>query len=194
MSTGMSAGNESAAGVRRLIYLAPVLVFAIIAGYFVWGLNPERNPRILPSVLIDKPAPEFDLPTITGMDGPGLATTDLKAGNVVLVNFFASWCVPCRAEHPVLMALKKRGIVPIYGINYKNKADEARGWLNELGDPYTRVGADENGRVGIDWGITGVPETFVVDGGGRIRYRQWGPIDGKALEEKILPVIRKLQK
>ena len=128
------------------------------------------------------------------MDGPGLATADLKAGQVVLVNFFASWCVPCRAEHPVLMALKKRGIVPIYGINYKNKADEARGWLNELGDPYTRLGADENGRVGIDWGITGVPETFVVDGGGRIRYRQWGPIDGKALEEKILPVIRKLQK
>lgn len=190
----MSTASPSATGARRLLYLAPAILFAVIAGYFLWGLNPDRNPNMLPSVLIDQPAPEFDLPPIAGTDGPGLASADLRAGEVTLINFFASWCIPCRAEHPLLMDLAARGEVPIYGINYKNKPDEARAWLEQLGDPYGRIGADESGRVGIDWGVTGVPETFVVDREGRIRYRHWGPIDGKAMTETILPLVRELRK
>ncbi len=184
---------RTSASVRRLIYLAPVLVFVVVAGYFLWGLNPDRDPRILPSAMIDKPAPEFTAGPIAGMTVPGLATADLRSGQVSLVNVFASWCFPCRAEHPLLMDLARRGEVAIFGLNYKNKPEEARAWLRELGNPYARIGTDENGRIGIDWGVAGVPETFVIDGTGRIRYRHWGPIDKDALERTILPLIEDLR-
>ncbi len=177
---------------RRLAYLVPLIVFAILAGYFLWGLRPDRNPRDLPSAMIDKPVPEFVLPPIDGMDGPGLGAADLRTGEVTLVNFFASWCVPCRIEHPFLLELAQRDKVRLFGINYKNKPEEARAWLAELGNPYGRIGADASGRVGIDWGVYGLPETFVVDRAGRIRYRQIGPIDQKALDETIRPMIREL--
>lgn len=192
--TTKGAGRSPAAtAARRLLYLVPVLVFALIAGYFLWGLDPDRDPRALPSVLIDQPIPEFTLPPIDGMAGPGLTSESLRGGDVTLVNVFASWCVPCRIEHPLLMELAERDDLRVVGINYKNKADDARPWLADLGNPYERIGADVSGRVGIDWGVYGVPETFVVDGAGRIRYRHVGPLDRRALEETILPLVAELR-
>ena len=177
---------------RRLVFLAPALVFVALAGAFLWGLRPERDPRILPSALIDKPVPEFEAGPLAGMAVPGLSSRDLTSGQVSLVNFFASWCIPCRAEHPLLMDLAAAGTVAIHGINYKNKPADARAWLAQLGNPYGRIGADESGRIGIDWGVSGVPETFVIDREGRIRYRHWGPIDGRAMKEVILPLVSEL--
>ncbi len=174
---------------RRLAGYIPLAVFAVMAVFLGIGLT--MNPRDIPSPLIGKPVPNFSLPPVKGRN-LGLATADLK-GQVALVNVFASWCVACREEHPVLMQLGKTGVVPIHGLNYKDKPDDARAWLDELGDPYTRTGADISGRVAIDWGVYGVPETFVVDRNGIIAYKQIGPITPKALEDTILPLIRKLQ-
>jgi cytochrome c biogenesis protein CcmG/thiol:disulfide interchange protein DsbE len=173
----------------RLAGYLPLAVFFVMAVFLGIGLT--LNPRDIPSPLIGKPVPEFSLPPVKGRT-LGLATADLK-GQVALVNVFASWCVACREEHPVLMDLGKKGIVPIHGLNYKDKPADAQAWLDELGDPYTRTGADISGRVAIDWGVYGVPETFVVDRNGVIAYKQIGPITPKALEETILPLIRKLQ-
>ena len=117
----------------------------------------------------------------------------LSKGRVSLVNVFASWCAPCRVEHPVLNALSRSNRVPIYGINYKDRPEAARSWLAELGNPYIRIGADD-GRVGIEWGVYGVPETFVVDREGRIRYKHVGPLTRDDIERKILPLIAKLEK
>lgn len=189
----MSAAAPGAAR-RRLVFLAPVLVFAALAGAFLWGLRPERDPRVLPSALIDKPVPDFEAGPLANTDVPGLAASDLRSGQVSLVNFFASWCIPCQAEHPVLMDLAAAGSVAIRGINYKNKPVEARQWLARLGNPYDRIGVDVSGRIGIDWGVSGVPETFIVDREGRIRYRHWGPIDGRAMKDIILPLVAELQR
>ena len=188
------AGDHAPPLIRRLLFVTPAILFTVIAGYFLWGLNPERDPKAIPSVMIDQPVPDFDLPPIEGMDGPGLAAADLRAGRVSLVNFFASWCVPCRVEHPVLMKLAQRNEVAVYGINYKDKPADARPWLTRLGNPYARIGADLSGRVAIDWGVYGVPETFIVDGEGRIRYRHLGPMDDKVIEETILPLVRELRR
>ncbi len=177
---------------RRLLFLVPAIVFGVIAGYFIWGLDPERDPRAIPSVMIDKPVPEFALGPIEGMDGPGLAAADLRDGQVTLVNFFASWCLPCLAEHAFLIELAERDGVRLVGINYKNGPEEARAWLAELGNPYARIGADTSGRVGIEWGVYGLPETFMIDKRGRIRYRLVGPIDARVLEREIRPRLRKL--
>lgn len=175
----------------RLIYLLPLGLFVVLAIYFAIGLT--KDPKIIPSALIDKPAPEFSLPPITGGSGSGFSTADLKKGKVSVVNVFASWCVPCRAEHPEINKLAKMGIVPVYGLNYKDEPKAALKWLNDLGDSYTAVGADESGRVGIDWGVYGVPETFIIDGTGRIRFKHVGPIVGDKLQNEILPLIRKIQ-
>ena len=174
---------------RQLASYIPLAVFVVMAVFLGIGLT--MNPRDIPSPLIGKPVPKFSLPPVKGRT-LGLATADLK-GQVALVNVFASWCVACREEHPVLMELGKKGIVPIHGLNYKDKPDDAQVWLDQLGDPYTRTGADVSGRVAIDWGVYGVPETFVVDRNGIIAYKQIGPITPKALEDTILPLIRKLQ-
>ncbi len=179
---------------RRLLYLVPVMIFGFVTGYFLWGLDPERDPRLLPSVMIDQPVPEFELAPIEGMAGPGLKTADLTDGRVTMVNFFASWCVPCRLEHAFLIELVKRDGVRLVGINYKNEADEARAWLTQLGDPYAQIGADTTGRVGIEWGVYGLPETFIVDKKGRIRYRRVGQIDTYTLEREIWPMLRELGK
>lgn len=176
----------------RLPYLLPLGLFLVLALYFAVGLT--KDPKIIPSALIDKPAPEFTLPPITGGKGNGFSTADLKTGRVSVVNVFASWCVPCRAEHPEINKLAKMGIVAVYGLNYKDPPKEALAWLDKLGDSYTAVGADESGRVGIDWGVYGVPETFIVDGSGRIRFKHVGPIVGDKLEKEILPLIRAIQK
>jgi cytochrome c biogenesis protein CcmG/thiol:disulfide interchange protein DsbE len=179
---------------RRLLFLIPVAIFGVLVGYFIWGLDPERDIRAIPSVLIDQPAPEFDLPPITGMDGPGLRRADLATGEVSVVNVFASWCVPCRAEHPLLTELAERDGVRLLGINYKDKPKDARAWLAKLGNPYALIGADEDGRAAIEWGVYGVPETFIVDGAGRIRHKHLGPIDRQALDEVIRPLIKELAK
>jgi cytochrome c biogenesis protein CcmG/thiol:disulfide interchange protein DsbE len=178
---------------RRVVYLIPVLGFLVVAAAFLWGLNPERNPREVPSVFIDRPVPDFTLPALEGTGVPGFSSADPRSGQVALVNVFASWCVPCRAEHPFLVRLAGEPAVPIYGINYKDKRTDAVAWLAELGNPYVAIGADESGRVAIDRGIYGVPKTFVIDPTGVIRYRQVGPLFPQLLEEDILPLIRSLR-
>ena len=172
---------------RRLGYLLPVAFFAVVAGFLGVGLL--LDPRTIPSALIDKPAPNFDLPPIDGRP-PGLKTADLT-GQVSLVNVFASWCVPCRVEQPLLMELKRKGVVPIHGIDYKDAPGNARDFLKEDGDPYDRVGADRDGRVGIDWGVYGVPETYVIDARGRIVYKFIGPLMPFDVKDKLLPAIEK---
>ena len=173
--------------MRRLLFLVPLALFAVLAGYFTLGLS--RDPSVLPSALIDKPAPEFSLPALG--EGPGLAKADL-AGRVTLVNFFASWCAPCRVEHPLLMRLKQEGRVALYGIDYKDRPDEASRLLAQLGDPYGRIGVDRDGRTAIDFGVYGVPETYVIDKQGRIRFRQVGPISAADYDGKILPLLKQL--
>lgn len=172
------------------MYLLPAALFALLAVGFYGGLATDTT--VLPSPLIDKPAPNFALPPLAGGGDTGFSAADLT-GKVSLVNVFASWCVPCRAEHPVLNALAKSKRVAIYGINYKDKPEAARAWIAELGNPYVRIGADD-GRVGIDWGVYGVPETFVVDREARIRYKHVGPLTQDDLEQKILPLIASLEK
>ena len=180
--------------MKRILFSLPVVGFLVIAGYFFWGLDPERDPSELPSVLVDKPMPAFDLPPIEGWTGEGLAAAKIEAtGEVSLVNFFASWCPPCRAEHPIFMRLAADGVVPVYGVNYKDKPADAREWLTDLGDPYRTIGADRPGRAAIDWGVYGIPETFVVDAEGRIRHREPGALTPKSLRETILPLVRDLR-
>jgi len=176
---------------KRFLFLVPVLVFVVLAIYFAVGLT--KDPSKIPSALIDKPAPEFALPGLEGRGGPGFSTADLKQGRVTVVNIFASWCVPCRAEHPIINRLAKMNVVDVYGLNYKDKPGDALKWLQELGDSYTAVGTDLTGRVGIDWGVYGVPETFIVDGTGTIRYKHVGPITPQALDDTIIPIIQDLQ-
>ena len=183
-------GTNGGRNVTRLGLLMPLLLFLGLA--VLLGVGLTLNPREVPSPLIGKPVPAFDLPPVKGRT-LGLSSADLKS-EVSLVNVFASWCTACREEHPLLMELKKNGIVPIHGLNYKDKPNDAESWLNELGDPYTRTGADFNGRVGIEWGVYGVPETFVVDRNGRIAYKHIGPLTPKALRNKILPLISELRK
>jgi cytochrome c biogenesis protein CcmG/thiol:disulfide interchange protein DsbE len=138
--------------------------------------------------LIDKPVPEFELAAVEGHGQPGFSTADLAGNGVVVVNVFASWCVPCRAEHPFLMELANEP-VEIYGLNYDDPAENARAFLAELGNPYDRVGADRDRRVGIEWGVYGVPETFIVDNEGIIRFKHVGPLDQESYENVLLPAI-----
>jgi cytochrome c biogenesis protein CcmG, thiol:disulfide interchange protein DsbE len=172
----------------RLLLLLPVLLFAVIGVFLAFGLG--RDPQRLPSALIDKPAPEFELPPLAGRDERGFSRADL-GGEPMLVNVFASWCVPCRIEHPMLNRLAQDGIT-VHGINYKDAPEDARAWLDELGDPFARIGSDRNGRVGIEWGVYGVPETFVIDAQGRIVHRHVGPLQARDLERTILPLLDEL--
>lgn len=174
----------------RLGFLVPLLVFTALV--VTLGIGLTLDPRKVPSPLIGKPVPEFSLPPVKGRT-LGLASANLK-GEVSLVNVFASWCIPCRQEHPIFMDLRKRGVVPIHGINYKDQPDAAARWLDELGDPYTRTGADLDGRVSIDWGVYGVPETFLVDREGRIAYKHIGPLTPQIMSEKLMPLIERLRR
>lgn len=185
----MTAGTEQAGRRVSLLALLPLIIFAGLTVGFYWGL--WNNDDRLPSTLIGKPVPDFDLPSIEGRSD-GLATADLAA-EVSIVNVWASWCVPCRVEMPLLVELAATGSVPIYGINHRDPPGAALAFLDELGDPYTRIGADRNGRASIDWGVYGLPETFVIDGEGRIAYKHVGAFDRRALEEEILLVVRRLQ-
>lgn len=176
------AGNVPASLVPLLLFAGVVVVLAI-------GLT--LNPREVPSPLIGKPVPEFALPPVKGR-ALGLSSADLK-GEVSLVNVFASWCVACREEHPVFLQLQREGFVPVHGLNYKDRPEDAARWLDTLGDPYARTGADLDGRVAIDWGVYGVPETFVIDRDGRIAYKHIGPITPDVLEQKLRPLIARLR-
>jgi cytochrome c biogenesis protein CcmG, thiol:disulfide interchange protein DsbE len=170
--------------------LIPLGVFLVLCAFLLVGL--WRDPREVPSPLIGKPAPPF---TLAQLHEPAksLGPADLK-GQVWLLNVWASWCVSCREEHPLLVELGKAKIVPIVGLNYKDESAAGKGWLAQNGDPYDVSVMDRDGRAGIDWGVYGVPETFVVDKAGVIRYKQIGPITPDALQNKIMPLIRELQK
>ena len=189
---GGPAPIRSAEGLRRFrpMFLVPLVLVAAVLLAFLFGLG--RDPTILPSPLIGKKVPAFSLPPVKGR-ALGLSNRDLE-GAVSLVNVFASWCVACREEHPLLMRLKVEGAVPIHGLDYKDKPDEAAGWLDAMGDPYTRTGADLDGRVAIDWGVYGVPETFVVDRQGHIAFKQVGPITPEILRQTILPLVENLRR
>ncbi len=177
--------------MRRLgLALVPIVVLVGLVWLFM--ANISRDPNYVPSVVLDKPVPDFALPPIAGLDVPGFDSASLK-GQVTLVNVFASWCIPCRDEHPVLMELAKTG-VPIYGINQKDAPENARAFLADLGNPYARIGADTNGRVSIDWGVYGVPESFVVNAKGVITYKHTGPISERSLKQNVLPALEKAAK
>lgn len=188
----MSAVEKQSAGItgRSVLAFLPLAVAAMLALVLAWGLT--RDPSNLPSMLIGKPVPDFDLPPVQGRT-LGLSSANLK-GEVSLVNVFASWCVACREEHPLFMTLAAQGTVPLHGLNYKDQPDDAAKWLDNLGDPYTRTGADISGRVAIDWGVYGVPETFVVSADGRVAYRHIGPVNEEVLAGTILPLVEKLRR
>ena len=176
---------------RWLLFGVPLALFLLVAVFLGIGLT--RDPSTLPSALVGKPAPDFTLPPLEGRDQHGFSRADL-GGRPMLINVFASWCTACRLEHPVFMRLKAEGVVPIHGINYKDRPDDAAAWLDELGDPYTRTGADRDGRVAIDWGVYGVPETFIVDRDGRVAFKQVGPITPEVYAGTIAPVLERLRR
>ena len=180
---------------RRLLAFLPVLVFLVLAGFFAYRLvliQQGDAPNMIPSVMIDKPAPDFDLPPLlAGM--PGLKSADLQ-GKVTLISIFASWCVPCRAEHPYLMELAAKHRVNLVGINYKDKPEDATAWLERLGNPYAAIGTDRDGRVGIDFGVYGVPESYLIDRQGRIRFKQVGPFTAEDIEKKLMPLVAEVEK
>lgn len=183
-------GRAGAGLLKRLPYLVPLVVFLILAVYFFAGLG--KDPSQVPSVLIDQPLPELALPAIGGRER-GLVTDDLK-GRVSLLNVFGSWCVACQIEHPFLMQLKANGVVPVHGIDWREPDPEAGpAWLARLGDPYMRIGADPDSKAAIALGVTGAPETFVIDREGVIRYKQIGPITPQVWEETLWPIVQELR-
>ena len=170
-------------------FLIPLALFIVLVGFLAVGLR--LNPREVPSPLINKPAPAFTLPELT--DPQRMFSEKDMLGKVWLLNVWASWCVSCREEHPVLVAFSKRKIVPVYGLNYKDDRKDALAWLARLGNPYTKSIMDRDGRIGINYGVYGVPETYVIDKQGVIRYKQIGPVTPEILDAKIVPLVRKLQ-
>lgn len=183
------AEGEARSRARRVAFLGPVIAFLGLAILLAWGMN--RDPSRIPSALIGRPVPEFALPPVKGRT-LGLASANLN-GEVSLVNVFASWCTACREEHPMFMQLEAAGAVPIHGLDYKDQPDDAARWLNTMGDPYTRTGADIDGRTAIEWGVYGVPETFVITKDGHIAHKHIGAITPQVLRDTILPLIRKLR-
>jgi len=170
-------------------FLIPLGIFIVLLLFLAVGLR--LDPRMVPSPLIDKPAPAFTLPRLD--DPQRLVSEKDLLGKVWLLNVWASWCVSCREEHPVLVEFAKKNIVPIYGLNYKDERKDALAWLGQFGNPYTVSIMDADGRIGIDYGVYGVPETYVIDKQGVIRYKQIGPVTPEVLDAKILPLVRKLQ-
>jgi cytochrome c biogenesis protein CcmG/thiol:disulfide interchange protein DsbE len=182
----------------HFLRLVPVLVFAGVAIFFALALH-SGDPSRLPSTLIGKPVPQSVFPPIEGLetDGkpePGFSSADLAKGKVSVVNYWASWCEPCVAEHPLLVELKTTTGVDIYGVNYKDQAAAARRFIGRYGNPYTAVGTDASGRAAIDWGVYGTPETFVINGKGEVVYKHVGPISTESLTAKIIPAIETAQR
>ena len=176
--------------MRVLRWSLPLAVFLVLLAFLFVGLF--RDPREVPSPLVDKPAPSFSLAKLH-QPGERLSNADMR-GQVWLLNVWASWCVSCRVEHPLLVALAKADVVPVIGLAYKDKPEDGLAWLASNGDPYRMSIVDRDGRVGIDFGVYGVPETFVIDKAGIIRYKQIGPLSADALDKTILPLVRELQR
>jgi len=174
--------------VKRV--LLPLAVFLLIVGFLAVGLN--LDPREVPSPLIGKAAPAFELPVL-GQDGRRFLPTEMR-GKVWLLNVWASWCVSCRDEHPVLVELSKKDLLPILGLNYKDNGEDAQRWLKQFGNPYQLSAVDADGRIGIDYGVYGVPETYLIDADGVIRFKQIGPLTPAVLERKVLPMAAALKK
>jgi cytochrome c biogenesis protein CcmG, thiol:disulfide interchange protein DsbE len=174
--------------MRFVLLVLPLVVLAGLIAVFALSMN--RDPSLVQSVLIDKHAPNFALEPVDGLGMDGFDTAGLR-GTVTVVNVFASWCIPCRDEHPLLEALKSATGVRLYGINQRDAPENARAFLAELGNPYDAVGSDANGRVSIEWGVYGVPETFVVDAQGVIRFKHVGPMSERSLRDEVLPAIAK---
>ncbi len=170
-------------------FLLPLAIFLVVVGFLAVGLT--LNPREVPSPLVGKPAPAFTLPQLHEQD-KAFSPADMT-GQVWLLNVWASWCGGCKEEHPVLMRMAKTGVVPIYGMDYKDQRDEALTWLRQHGNPYPLTAVDEAGRVGINYGVYGVPETYVIDKQGVIRYKQIGPLDDELVAKTILPLVKELQ-
>jgi cytochrome c biogenesis protein CcmG/thiol:disulfide interchange protein DsbE len=175
---------------RSLLVLLPLVVFFGLAAIFLAQLLSGRDISAVPSALIGQPAPPTKLPPLEGMNLPPLDSADF-AGKVTLVNVWASWCAPCREEHPVLLALSQDERLTIAGLNYKDRPENARRFIGELGNPYDAIGVDQNGRTAIDWGVYGVPETYVVDRAGKILHRHVGPLTPQALTTDLMPVVEK---
>ncbi len=171
-------------------FLIPVILFAVLVGFLAVGLN--LNPRDVPSPLIGKPAPQFELPQL--QDAEKTFSPKQMLGQVWLLNVWASWCVSCRQEHPVLVEFAKSGAVPLYGLDYKDARADGQRWLEKFGNPYVLSAFDADGRVGIDYGVYGVPETYLIDKAGIIRYKHTGPLTSEAFRDKIMPLVRELQK
>jgi len=186
----MSMENETPARGRRLIVLLPLLIFLGLAGLFLAQLLSGRDESEVPSALIDLPAPQTSLPALEGINLPGLESKSF-AGKVTLVNVFASWCAPCREEHPVLLALSQDKRFVMTALNYKDQPENARRFLGDLGNPFQAIGVDAAGRTAIDWGVYGVPETFVVGKDGKIAYKHVGPLTAESAQTLLLPQIEK---
>jgi len=182
--------------MRRLLLLMPVALFAGLIAVMGWLLigaeDGERNAATIPSALIDRPAPAFSLPPVDGATTPGFSTADLQ-GRPAIINVFASWCVPCLAEHPLISELAAEGY-RVFGLNHKDAPEAAARWLAQHGNPYNAVGADVDGRASIEWGVTGVPETFIVDADGIVRYKYAGPLTADLVRRKLRPVLDKVGK
>jgi cytochrome c biogenesis protein CcmG/thiol:disulfide interchange protein DsbE len=172
--------------IRSALIVFPLLIVAALVALFASQIG--RDPSLVPSALIGHPAPSFDLAPPAGIQVPGFSNADLS-GQVSVVNVFASWCVPCRAEHPLLMQLADRGDIALFGINHNDEPANAAAFLDELGNPFARIGSDRDRRVSIDWGVYGVPETFVVDAAGIIRFKHVGPLTPQSLARDLLPAI-----
>lgn len=193
----MASADKSQVARPSWLRYAPLIVFWLIAGVFGYALT-KPDPSKLPSVLIGKSAPRLALAALEGLhkDGtatPGLGIDDLANGAPVVVNFWASWCAPCIAEHPLLVELVRQTGVRLVGINHKDAAANARRFLGRYGNPFTIVGVDANGRASIEWGVYGMPETFVLDGRGRIVYKHIGPISAETLQRDIIPALQRLR-
>ncbi len=183
----------------RLRFIIPAVLFLFLGAGLVYALvaiqSGKKDPSAVPSALIDKPAPEFSLPAPEGFP-QGLSTADFK-GKVTILNVFASWCPPCHAEHPLLLELAKEakaGGFQLVGLNWKDKDEKLAAWFKEAGNPFSHIGADRSGRVGIDFGVYGAPETYIIDRDGRIRYRYAGPLTSERLRDEIRPLVAKLKR
>ena len=175
--------------LKRLFVFLPIIILGLMVGVFLRHYTSGRDANAIPSALLNKPAPNFVLPTLHGED---VASEKLWRRQPVVINFFASWCAPCRLEHPVLKALAAKNNIPVFAIAYRDQKPDTEKFLKELGNPFTMVLFDYKGRVGIDWGLSGVPETFVVDQQGIIRYRFAGMLTEERVQEEILPLLEKL--
>ena len=188
----MSQASEPKSGWRlRPVMLLPLILFAGLAALFLLRLESNTGPDIVPSVLIGKPAPDFALPALAGSGVPGLSRADLD-GHLTLVNIFASWCVPCRQEHPVLERIAKDSRIRLVGIDYKDKPENALALLSDQGNPYAAIGVDETGRTFIDWGAYGVPETYLVGTDGIIAKKYIGPLTDETVAKDLLPEIARM--